>query len=302
MNQPAGFELDAAGKVVEVDALQVIFNQAFPYEAVHMLIAAYLVGGFLIASVYAVAMLRGRRDRYHRLGFLIAFSVAAIAAPVQIVVGDIGGPSGAARPAREVRGHRAVTRRPGATSPRSSAATSTPRVGCTAGIKIPDVASLLSGFSADTKIRGLESFPRNARPTNRQANVVHLAWDVMVGIGTALGRVGGVVRVLLVAQAGAAAFTRGSLRAAALAGVASVVAMEAGWVVTEVGRQPWIVRSHLPRHRCGHHRPGRLGHVRRDRRRVCRRRGRDRVGAADDGAPVARGRGHGRPVRAAAGV
>ena len=65
-----------------------IFNKAMPYEAAHMLVAAYLVGGFLIASVYAVGMLRGRRDRYHRLGFLIPFTVAAIAAPVQMVVGD----------------------------------------------------------------------------------------------------------------------------------------------------------------------------------------------------------------------
>src|SRR4249919_1496415 len=59
-----------------------------PLEAAHMLVAAYLVGGFLIASIYAAAMLRGRRDRYHRLGFLIPFSVAAIAAPFQMVVGD----------------------------------------------------------------------------------------------------------------------------------------------------------------------------------------------------------------------
>ena len=65
-----------------------IFNKAMPYEAAHMLVAAYLVGGFLIASVYAVGMLRGRRDRYHRLGFIIPFTVAAIATPIQMVVGD----------------------------------------------------------------------------------------------------------------------------------------------------------------------------------------------------------------------
>src|SRR5512132_3315407 len=88
MNEPAGFTLNNDGEVVDVDPLKVIFNDAWPYEASHMLIAAYLVGGFLIASVYAVGMLKGRRNRYHRLGFLIPFTVATIATPIQMVVGD----------------------------------------------------------------------------------------------------------------------------------------------------------------------------------------------------------------------
>ena len=88
MNEPAGFTLNSAGKVVDVDPLDVIFNKAMPLQSLHMLVAAYLVGGFLIASVYAFGMLRGRRDRYHRLGFIIAFSVAAIATPIQMLVGD----------------------------------------------------------------------------------------------------------------------------------------------------------------------------------------------------------------------
>src|SRR3954469_10205734 len=88
MNSPSGFTLDSAGNVTKVDPLKVVFNDAMPLEAAHMLVAAYLVGGFLIASVYAAAMLRGRTDRYHRLGFLIPFTVAAFAVPVQMGVGD----------------------------------------------------------------------------------------------------------------------------------------------------------------------------------------------------------------------
>ena len=88
MNEPAGFTLNSAGKVVDVDPLDVIFNKAFPLQASHMLVAAYLVGGFMVASVYAVGMLRGRRDRYHRLGLIIPFTVAAIATPIQMGVGD----------------------------------------------------------------------------------------------------------------------------------------------------------------------------------------------------------------------
>ena len=88
MNSPEGFTLNSDGEVIDVDPWEVIFNDAMPLMAAHMVIAAYVVGGFLVASVYAVGMLRGRRDRYHRLGFLIPFSVAAVAIPLQMAVGD----------------------------------------------------------------------------------------------------------------------------------------------------------------------------------------------------------------------
>jgi len=88
MNTPAGFTLGPNGQVASVRPLDVIFNTSTFHEFVHMWVAAYIVTGFLVASVYAVGMLRGRRDRYHRLGFLIPFTVAAIAAPIQLIVGD----------------------------------------------------------------------------------------------------------------------------------------------------------------------------------------------------------------------
>src|SRR5215213_9663377 len=88
MNSPEGVTVDSSGKVTDVDPMAVMFNSAMPLMAAHMVVGAYLVGGFLVASVYAVGMLRGRRDRYHRLGFMIAFSVAAVATPIQMGVGD----------------------------------------------------------------------------------------------------------------------------------------------------------------------------------------------------------------------
>jgi cytochrome d ubiquinol oxidase subunit I len=87
MNQPQGFTLKG-GEVTDVEPLKVIFNPAVPYEVPHMILAAYLVTGFLVASVYAVGMLRGRRDRYHRLGLLIPLTVAVIVTPIQFAVGD----------------------------------------------------------------------------------------------------------------------------------------------------------------------------------------------------------------------
>ena len=88
MNQPGGFTL-RDGVVVDVRPLQVFVNGAFWYEAVHMLLAAYMVAGFLVAGVYATGWLKGRRDRYHRLGLAIPFTVAAVATPIQIFVGDL---------------------------------------------------------------------------------------------------------------------------------------------------------------------------------------------------------------------
>src|SRR6478609_8251190 len=88
MNQPQGFTLDAAGKVVDTAPLKILFNPATGYEVPHMILAAYMVVGFLVASIYAVGMLRGRRDRLHRLGLLIPLTIGLIATPIQIFVGD----------------------------------------------------------------------------------------------------------------------------------------------------------------------------------------------------------------------
>lgn len=239
MNAPAGYTLSSAGRVVKVEPVEVIFNQAFPYETVHMLVAAYLVGGFLIASVYAFALLRGRRDRYYRLGFLIPFTVAAIAAPVQMVVGDWT--------ARSVYHDQPEKFAAIELVPRTSSDVPETIGGYLGsdgrvhgGIAIPGVASLLSGFRTSTQIEGLDSVPVADRPKTREVNVVHYAWDLMIGIGTAL---------LLLSAWFALVWwrrrdlprTRWFLRAASAAGAAAVLALEAGWVVTEVGRQPWIV-------------------------------------------------------------
>jgi cytochrome d ubiquinol oxidase subunit I len=88
MNAPSGVTL-RDGKVVDVDVWRVFFNDAFWYEALHMLLAAYVVAGFAVAGVYAVGMLRGRRDRYHRVGLLVPLTVGAVAIPLQIVMGDV---------------------------------------------------------------------------------------------------------------------------------------------------------------------------------------------------------------------
>ncbi len=245
MNEPSGFTLDSAGKVVSVDPIDVIFNKAMPYESAHMVVAAYLVGGFLIASVYAVGMLRGRRDRYHRLGFLIPFTVAAVMTPVQMAVGDT-----LARwvynnePTKFAAIELVATTQSDVPETLLGHLNSDGTV--TGGIPIPGLASWLSdpATGKNTVIQGLDAFPVDERPTISEVNTVHLAWDVMVGLATLLLLLALWYLVYWLFRRDIPK-TKWFLRAASIAGVAAVIAMEAGWVVTEVGRQPWIVRNYL---------------------------------------------------------
>jgi cytochrome bd ubiquinol oxidase subunit I len=241
MNSPQGVTLDSTGNIVDVDPVRVIFNDAMPWMATHMIIAAYLVGGFLIASVYATGMLRGRRDRYHRLGFIIPFTVAAIATPVQIGVGD-----GLARWVYDNQPVKfaalELVPQTGSDVPETLLGHLNSSGEVTGGIAIPGLASWLSDPSTGraTVVQGLDSVPADQRPTIREVNIVHLCWDVMVGLGTLL--------FLFTLWYWASWIFRRDMprsrwffRVAAVTGVLAVVTMEAGWIVSEVGRQPWIV-------------------------------------------------------------
>jgi cytochrome bd ubiquinol oxidase subunit I len=240
MNQPQGFALDAAGKVTEVEPLKVIFNNATPYEVPHMILAAYMVVGFLVASIYAVGMLKGRRDRLHRLGLLIPLTIACIATPLQLLVGDTA--------AREVAKDQPA-KFAGMECIQDTGGHQTEYVGgiCTSdGVKvaipIPDLDSLLVGFSADTKVTGLNDIPKDERPPAN--TLLHLAFDAMVGIGSAL--------LLLVAWLAWGWWKKRDipatpwfLKAVSISGVGAILALWSGWIVTEVGRQPWIVYKYM---------------------------------------------------------
>jgi cytochrome bd ubiquinol oxidase subunit I len=218
----------------------VIFNTSTFHEFVHMWVAAYIVTGFLVASVYAVGMLRGRRDRYHRLGFLIPFTVAAIAAPIQLIVGDAA--------ARDVY-HDQPTKFAAMECIYKSGDDQPEQIGgiCTDGevkgdISLPGVDSLLADFSTGAVVQGLNSVPANDRPP--ALTLIHLCFDAMVGLGTAMAALAVWFAVAWRRRRDLPA-TPWFLRFAACSGIAAVLALECGWIVTEVGRQPFIVSGYM---------------------------------------------------------
>jgi cytochrome bd ubiquinol oxidase subunit I len=239
MNQPQGYTM-TNGEVTDVDPLKVIFNPAVPYEVPHMILAAYLVTGFLVAGVYAVGMLRGRRDRYHRLGLLIPLTVACIVTPIQFAVGDTAARAIAEdQPIKFAAMECVQTTHTHVTEYIYGRCTED---GVKGGIGIPGFDSFLVGFSTDTEVIGLDTVPPDDRPPAN--TMLHWAFDTMVGVCVAL--------ILLGIWFGFSWWrkrdiprTRWFLRAVAVSGVASVVALECGWIVTEVGRQPWIVYNHM---------------------------------------------------------
>ena len=235
MNHPGGFSL-RNGKVVDVNPLSALFGNSYLWhELVHMYVAGYIVTGFIVAGCYAFARLRGRWSRYERTALVIPLTVAALAAPVQILVGDWA--------ARDV-----ATTQPtklaaleGLYLTRSGAPEHLlgwyDGHGVEYGIEIPHLLSFLSFHRWNATVEGLAAAPTDERPP---VNVVRVAFQSMVAIGSFLALIG----VFYVAV-----WLRGKrlpesvwfYRALVVAGPLSVVALIAGWVVTEVGRQPWVV-------------------------------------------------------------
>src|SRR5690242_2271274 len=237
MNQPQGFS-PTNGDVTSVSPLKVIFNPAVPYEVPHMILAAYLVTGFLVASIYAVGMLRGRRDRYHRLGLLIPLTVGVIATPIQFAVGDSAARAIAADQPIKFAAMECVQQT--STDVTEYLGGRCTPSGVKGGIGIPGLDSFLVGFSTSTKVTGLDSVPPDDRPPAN--TMLHWAFDAMVGICSALIALG-VWFAFAWWRRRDIPRTPWFLRAVALSGAASILALECGWIVTEVGRQPWIVNG-----------------------------------------------------------
>jgi cytochrome d ubiquinol oxidase subunit I len=235
MNHPTGFHL-RAGKVVDVHPVQALFgNSYFWHEFVHMYLAGYIVTGFLVASAYAFGRLRGRWGRYERTALAIPLTVAALSSPVQVIVGDWNGREVARAQPVKLASFEGLGQTTRGAPVHVLGWYKDGRVEY--GIPIPRLLSLLAFHDPNANVAGLDAVPRDERPP---VNVVRIAFQTMVGIGTMLALLG--FAYLFVR------WRRKRLpqspwfyRALVVAGPLSVVALICGWVTTEVGRQPWVV-------------------------------------------------------------
>jgi len=237
MNAPRGFTI-SHGKIVGVDPWAAMFSPAFGPETVHMILAAFMVTGFSVASIYAVAILRGKRDRYHRLGLLVPLTMAVIITPIQIGVGDWATGSVAELQPTKLAAMEGLAHTTKGAPEALLGYYSNGELHY--AIKIPQGLSLLTKHKIDATIQGLDATPAADRPSDPLVTVTHLAFNVMVGIGFAFFGLG-IWLALLWKRRAKIAQHKWFLAAVSISGLAAVVAMEAGWITTEVGRQPWIV-------------------------------------------------------------
>jgi len=235
MNHPMGFRLDH-GRVVGVHPLSALFANGYVWhEVVHMYLAGYMVTGFVLAGAYAFARLRGRWGRYERVALAVPLAAATLASVAQVFVGDWNGRDVATVQPTKLAAFEGLGHTEKGAPVHILGWYSGGHVKY--GIPIPHLLSLLAFHSSNATVEGLDAVAPANRPP---VNVVRFSFQTMVGIGTALA-------LLSVVYLGTRLRTRRLpestwfYRALVVAAPASVVALIAGWVTTEVGRQPWVV-------------------------------------------------------------
>jgi cytochrome bd ubiquinol oxidase subunit I len=248
MQTPAGHVTNAAGQFVPVDWWAIIFNPSFPYRLVHMVLAAYLTTAFVVGGVGAYHLLRDRGNESARLMFSMAMWMAALVAPLQVVAGDLHGLNTLEhQPAKiaAMEGHwetRAGQPLILVGWPSMAAETTSYTV------ELPKVGSLILTHDWNGSVKGLKAWPPQERPN---ATIVFWSFRIMVGIGLLMVLVG--VWSLLQRYRRQLTASAALLRFAVLMSPAGFIAVLAGWITTEVGRQPYTVygllrtaQSHSP--------------------------------------------------------
>jgi cytochrome d ubiquinol oxidase subunit I len=238
MNNPSGFVM-SNGRAVAIDPAAALFgNPYFWHELVHMYLAGFMVTGFVMAAAYAWGWLRGRRGRYHRTALMIPLTLAALASPVQIVIGDWATRTvAAAQPIKLAEIEGLPTTTAGASEHLFGWYDGT---GVAYGVEIPKLLSLLAFHDPNATVTGLDAARPSDLPSIGAINTIRLSFQAMVGTGTLLAILS-VVFLTVRVRRDRLPLSPWFYRAVVVAAPLSVIALVCGWVVTELGRQPWIV-------------------------------------------------------------
>jgi cytochrome d ubiquinol oxidase subunit I len=239
MNTPTGFELSPDGKLLNIDPIAAMQSPAAFPQALHMLLAAYAATGLAVAGVHALMLLRGGSSTLHSRALAIALLVGAPAAVLQPLSGDISARLVAAtQPVKLAALESQWTTERGAPL-RIGGIPDEVREQTPWAIEIPYGLSLLAFHDPHAEVKGLDSVARMDRPP---IAVVHIAFQAMVALGSAMALVGLFAAWVAWSRRDVTA-NRLLLRALVIVAPFGFIATEAGWIVTEVGRQPWVVQG-----------------------------------------------------------
>jgi cytochrome d ubiquinol oxidase subunit I len=236
MQTPAGYAVNDAGQFVPTDWWAIVFNPSFPYRLVHMTLAAYLTTAFVVGGAGALHLLRDRDNEGARVMFSMAMWMAAIVAPIQVVAGDLHGLNTLEhQPAKiaAMEGHwETLAGQPVILFGLPDMEAETTRY----AVQIPKLGSLILTHDWNGTVKGLKEWPRAERPNSA---IVFWSFRIMVGIGVLMVLIG--AWSLWVRWRGRLADSPWLLRACLLMSPSGFVAVLAGWITTEVGRQPYTV-------------------------------------------------------------
>jgi cytochrome bd ubiquinol oxidase subunit I len=241
MNTPAGFVFKN-GKIVDINPIQAIFNPSTPFETVHMILASYVATGFAVAAIYAFAYLRGKREEYYRKGLMLAMLLAVVATPLQLVSGDFNARFLANyQPAKFAAMEGIFHTESGA--PISIGGIADAQTGQVMyAIEIPKALSVLAYNNPNAIIKGLDQFPQSDWPNTA---IVHTSFDGMVGSGMFILLIAALFWGFYFLKKRSMPNNRLLLWGVVVCGPLGFLAIILGWMVTEIGRQPWIIYNFL---------------------------------------------------------
>ncbi|MDB5050825.1 MAG: cytochrome bd-type quinol oxidase subunit 1 [Fibrobacteres bacterium] len=236
MNSPAGFDW-VDGQALNIDPVRAMFNPGWKTQTLHMTLAAFEATGFAVGGIHALLLLRRPASALHREAFKIALLIGSIAALLQPLSGDRLAKGTAQRQPAKLAAMEAHFHTENGASLILGGIPDLQEKRVRYAVKLPTLLSFLAHGDFHAQVKGLEDFPEKDWPP---VLIVHTAFQAMVGAGSALAALGLAFLVLSLRRSRLLLHRR-FLLAAALATPLGFLALEAGWVVTEVGRQPWII-------------------------------------------------------------
>lgn len=236
MNSPAGFEY-VNGQYTNIDPIKAMFNDAWFTQALHMCLAAFTATGFAVAGVHALMILKKQHTDFHYKSFKIAAAFATVAALLQPISGDISAKDVAQRQPAKLAAMEALYKTEKPAPLLIGGIVDEKNKTVSKAIEIPGALSFLAHGDFKAEVKGLDQIPENEHPP---VAITHYAFQIMVGLGTVMMIIS-LIYFIVLWRKKTILNSKWLLKLFVFAIPLGYIALEAGWTVTEVGRQPWII-------------------------------------------------------------